>query len=149
MTDISRFIQAQDGSGSYDQAIRELRSGRKTSHWIWYIFPQIKGLGHSYMSKFYAISSLDEARECLTHPILGVRLRECAETILSFRGNKDIRDIMGSGVDTFKLKSSMTLFDMVSPGDIFAEILDIYYEGRRDRRTIGIIDNEGMPDTNL
>ena len=142
MEDINRFIQAQDDFGGYRLAIGELKAGRKSGHWIWYIFPQIQGLGHSYYSKLYAISSLDEARSYLAHPVLGARLRECTNAILAFRGD-DIYTIMGSRIDAVKLKSSMTLFDIVSPNDIFGEVLDSFYAGRRDQRTIDITKAEG------
>ena len=135
MEDINRFLHAQDDFGGYQQAVLELKAGRKTGHWIWYIFPQIQGLGRSSNSKLYAISSLDEAKEYLAHPVLGARLKECTGVILSNKGD-DIYAIMGSSIDAVKLRSSMTLFDIISPNDIFGEVLDSFYGGRRDQRTI-------------
>jgi uncharacterized protein (DUF1810 family) len=148
MADINRFIHAQDDFDGYQQAIRELKAGRKTGHWIWYIFPQIQGLGRSSNSKLYAISSLDEAKEYLAHPVLGARLRECTRVILSYKGD-DIYAIMGSNIDAIKLRSSMTLFDIISPNDIFGEVLDSFYGCRRDQRTIDITKADGKSQNTL
>src|SRR5688500_17283729 len=104
--DLDRFLAAQ--ASDYDTALRELTSGHKESHWIWYIFPQVVGLGSSGRSDQYAIRSLDEARAYLGHPVLGPRLRECARLVLAARGPTAV-DVMGSSIDTRKLRSSMTL----------------------------------------
>ena len=112
--------------------------GRKMNHWIWYIFPQIKGLGHSPNAQFYGIRDLDEAREYLAHPVLGQRLREITNAVLTHKG-EDIYEIMGSSIDALKFRSSMTLFDLVSPDNIFAEALDAFYSGQRDPRTIELV----------
>lgn len=148
MEDINRFLHAQDDFGGYQQAVLELKAGRKTGHWIWYIFPQIQGLGRSSNSKLYAISSLDEAKEYLAHPVLGARLKECTGVILSNKGD-DIYAIMGSSIDAVKLRSSMTLFDIISPNDIFGEVLDSFYGGRRDQRTIDITKADGKSQNTL
>lgn len=136
MTDnLDRFIEAQNFS--YETALSELTAGAKRSHWIWYIFPQIKGLGHSWNSNYYGLDGLDEAREYLSHPILGPRLRECCQALLEI-SDKDIVSIM-SGIDAMKLKSSMTLFDAVSPEDVFSVMLEKYFSGMTDDWTLSLI----------
>lgn len=131
-TGLQRFIEAQNDS--YDQALKEIRNGRKLTHWIWYIFPQMKGLGFSYNSEYYGITSLQEARDYLENELLRKRLFEITESLLMHKG-KDIESIMGD-IDALKLKSSMTLFDAVQPGSIFGEVLDEFYGGERCRRTL-------------
>ena len=131
-TGLQRFIEAQNDS--YDQALKEIRNGRKLTHWIWYIFPQIKGLGFSYNSEYYGITSLQEARDYLENELLRKRLFEITESLLMHKG-KDIESIMGD-IDAMKLKSSMTLFDAVQPGSVFGEVLDEFYGGERCRRTL-------------
>ena len=131
--DLDRFVQAQNRD--YDTALVELRNGRKHSHWMWYIFPQFEGLGSSAMSSRYAIKSVAEARAYLGHPVLGQRVRECAEAVLSISGGS-AREIFGSP-DDLKLRSSATLFAVVSPdGSVFHRILDRYFEGRQDAPTL-------------
>lgn len=130
--DLERFLKAQEYD--YDEALNEIKNGRKRSHWIWYVFPQIKGLGHSYNSEFYGISSKEEAKAYLDHPILGVRLREITQALLSC-DNKSADDILGFP-DVLKVRSCMTLFDLVAPDDIFNEVLYKYYEGQRCDKTI-------------
>ena len=137
--DLNRFVEAQNGV--YPIALKELQEGRKRSHWMWYIFPQLKQLGHSYNAKYYGISGIKEAMAYLQHPVLGQRLRETASAILNLSGN-DAEAIFG-GVDAMKLRSSMTLFDVVSPNDIFAQVLDKYFNGQSDNRTISIIKTYG------
>ena len=122
--DLERFIEAQ--AKDYDTALQELTRGHKRSHWIWYIFPQQKGLGHSYNSNFYGLDGADEAKAYLAHPILGERLRECCEALLLHKG-KDIEEIMGSAIDVLKLQTSMNLFNRVSPNDIFKKVLDTFF----------------------
>lgn len=129
---LQRFIEAQNDS--YVQALKEIRNGRKLTHWIWYIFPQIKGLGFSYNSEYYGITSLQEARDYLENELLRKRLFEITESLLMHKG-KDIESIMGD-IDALKLKSSMTLFDAVQPGSVFGEVLDEFYGGERCRRTL-------------
>ena len=129
---LDRFLQAQNSS--YGQALAEIKAGKKSSHWIWYIFPQLKGLGRSYNSNFYGISGKEEAEAYINHPVLSARLREITEALLSVEG-VGIRTIM-SGIDSMKLRSSMTLFDAVCPNDIFAEVLQKYFDGKRDYRTL-------------
>ena len=123
--DLQRFLCAQESA--YPVALREIQSGGKQSHWIWYIFPQQKGLGHSFNSEFYGLDGVDEARAYLAHPVLGARLREITQALLTHRGKRSIRELMGSSIDVLKLHSSMTLFDQVSPNDIFAEVLQTYF----------------------
>ena len=132
---ISRFKDAQERI--YPIALRELQEGQKRSHWMWYVFPQLKGLGHSYNSKFYGISGTKEASEYLEDPILGQRLREISNVILNL-ATDDAVAVFGS-IDSRKLKSSMTLFDFISPNDIFARVLDKYFNGQRDNLTVNII----------
>lgn len=131
-TGLQRFIEAQNDS--YTQALKEIRNGRKLTHWIWYIFPQMKGLGFSYNSEYYGITSLQEARDYLENELLRKRLFEITESLLMHKG-KDIESIMGD-IDAMKLKSSMTLFDAVQPGSVFGEVLDEFYGGERCRRTL-------------
>lgn len=130
-----RFIEAQ--SEVYPIALQELQKGRKRSHWMWYIFPQLKHLGHSYNSKFYGLSGKDEAAAYLAEPVLGQRLREVSDVIFNLPTN-DAYEVFG-GIDGMKLRSSMTLFDIVSPNDIFARVLDKYFNGQRNNRTLTII----------
>lgn len=122
--DLSRFLDAQEFD--YTQVLKELKEGRKQSHWIWYIFPQQKGLGHSYNSKFYGLDGEGEARAYVEHEILSDRLRQCCKVLLLHKG-KDIKYIMGSGIDVLKLKTSMRLFNKVSPNDVFEEVLDAFF----------------------
>ena len=136
MANLERFLQAQDDFGTYRQALQEMKAGRKTSHWVWFIFPQLKGLGRSYQSNYYGIESLKEAEDYLADPVLGKRLREITSAVLSHRGD-DINVIMGGKTDAMKFRSSMTLFDAVCPGDIFSEALEEFFGGMRDSLTIG------------
>ena len=135
---LNRFIIAQDAV--YDTVVAELSDGCKRSHWMWYIFPQLKHLGHSYNAKFYGISGWEEAKAYLANPILDARLRKVSEIILALPED-DAREVFG-GIDAIKLRSSMTLFDLVAPNDIFSRVLEKYFNGKRDRRTIAIV-NEG------
>lgn len=130
---MQRFLDAQ--KNQYYIALREMREGSKRSHWIWFIFPQIQGLGQSPESKRYGISDLDEAKAYLSHPVLGARLREITAEVLKHT-DSSIRTIMGGGIDVKKFKSSMTLFDAVSPNDIFAKALETFYGGERDTKTL-------------
>lgn len=123
--DLQRFLTAQDFA--YDKALGEIRSGRKRTHWIWYIFPQQKGLGHSYNSTFYGLDGIDEARAYLAHPVLGARLREISEALLTHAGQCDIGDIMGQQIDVLKLQTSMNLFNRISPNDVFQKVLDAFF----------------------
>jgi uncharacterized protein (DUF1810 family) len=119
----------------YEQVRREMEAGRKQSHWMWFIFPQIAGLGHSPMSVRFAIASLDEAKAYLAHPVLGARLRECAQLALDVEG-KTARDIFG-GIDEMKFRSSMTLFARAAPGeDLFQRCIDKYFAGASDPATL-------------
>jgi uncharacterized protein (DUF1810 family) len=135
MSDLERFVAAQDAGGTYDQALAELRAGRKTSHWMWFIFPQIAGLGRSGMAQRYAIASLDEARAYLAHPVLGPRLRESAAALLDHSGT-NAEAILGA-IDAMKLRSSMTLFARAAPDEpVFADVLERYFGGVADEETL-------------
>jgi uncharacterized protein (DUF1810 family) len=134
--ELNRFISAQ--TGVYDRALAELRDGLKRSHWMWFIFPQIDGLGHSPTTRLYSIKSLDEARQYLSHPVLGARLVESAEAVLAVSG-LSASDIFGHP-DDWKLQSSMTLFALVAePGSVFERVLEKYYQGKRDSMTLQIL----------
>jgi len=135
--DLGRFVEAQDMGGIYEQAFAELRAGRKRSHWMWFVFPQLSGLGRSATAQRYAIASLEEARAYLAHPVLGERLRECArimaETALSPRA------VLGS-MDAMKLRSSMTLFARAAPEEsVFIEVLDRHWDGEPDIATTRLL----------
>ncbi len=132
--DLQRFLDAQNEGGTYERALTELRAGRKTSHWMWFLFPQIEGLGRSPMAQRYAIGSAAEARAYLAHPVLGPRLRECAEALLEVEG-RSAEQILGP-VDALKLRSSMTLFAPVASDDLFQRVLDRYYGGVPDPETV-------------
>lgn len=135
--DLTRFTRAQESI--YDSVLAELRSGRKRSHWIWFIFPQVDGLGHSSTSKHYAIKSIEEARQYLNHPVLGARLLECTEAVLAVEG-RTASEIFGYP-DDLKLKSSMTLFASVadSPHSVFISVLEKYFNGVQDDRTLQLL----------
>jgi uncharacterized protein (DUF1810 family) len=126
--DLERFVTAQDSAGTYRRAVAELRNGRKTSHWMWFVFPQIAGLGRSGMAQAYAINDLAEAQAYLAHPVLGPRLVECADIVASLTG-LTAEHIFG-GIDAIKLRSSMTLFAHADPDQtIFQQVIDQYYDG--------------------
>ena len=132
--DVERFVQAQDDRGTYVQALAELRAGRKTSHWMWFVFPQVAGLGRSAVARTYALSGLAEAQAYLAHPVLGPRLRECCEAVLALEG-VSAEEVFGS-VDAMKLRSSMTLFHRAAPDErVFAAVLDRLFDGRPDAAT--------------
>ena len=132
---LERFTAAQDQDGTYERAVAELRVGRKVSHWMWFVFPQIEGLGFSAISKRYAISSLGEARAYLGHPVLGPRLIETA-TIVAVTEGSSAEQIFGP-VDALKLRSSMTLFGAADPDEpVFTKVLDKYFTGSPDEATL-------------
>jgi uncharacterized protein (DUF1810 family) len=133
--DLERFIAPQDAAWPCVQA--EMAAGRKQSHWIWFVFPQIEGLGTSFHSRHFAIHSRQEAQAYLAHPVLGARLREVTELALKIEGCS-AHDIF-SDPDDMKFRSSMTLFDAVSTNDIFAAALNKYFNGERDSRTLSIL----------
>jgi uncharacterized protein (DUF1810 family) len=140
--DLERFVEAQEGT--FEQACAELRRGRKTGHWIWFIFPQMRGLGMSAMSERYGIGSLAEAKAYLAHPVLGPRLREISEIVLGIEG-RTVEEIFG-WPDDRKLRSSMTLFAMASGDDrVFVDVLAKYFGGERDERTLGLAVQAGAP----
>jgi uncharacterized protein (DUF1810 family) len=132
--DLARFLVAQDDLGTYDRALAELRRANKTGHWMWFIFPQVAGLGMSAMSQRYGVSSLAEARAYVRHPVLGPRLRECA-TVLADTEGRTAEQILG-GIDALKLRSCMTLFLRADPDEaVFQRVLDRYFGGVADPAT--------------
>ena len=141
MDELRRFEEAQEGSMGYETALEEMKNGRKRSHWMWYIFPQIKGLGQSYDSKYYGISSLYEARQYMEHDLLGRRLREITHEVLNHYEN-GIYYVMDSDIDVLKFRSCMTLFDIVSPYECFKEALDTFFDGEKDEKTLALIQTE-------
>ena len=122
--DLDRFLEAQELD--YTLAYKEMEEGRKQSHWIWYIFPQLRGLGHSYNSIYYGLEGKEEAGAYLAHPILGERLRKICRVLLT-HDDEDIYRIMGSEIDVIKLRSCMELFDSISPGDVFEEVINTFF----------------------
>ncbi len=136
--ELERFVAAQDRAQNYRQALSELRHGHKRGHWIWFVFPQLAGLGSSSMSEHYAIRSLDEARAYLQHPVLGERLVECAEALLGLDGNNPAA-VMGT-IDALKLRSSMTLFASAPDANpVFERVLARYYQGQPDPVTMRLL----------
>jgi len=129
---LERFVKAQ--AQIYPRVLAELKAGKKQSHWMWFIFPQVAGLSGSYRGQLYAIQSLQEAQEYLAHPVLGARLRECCQAVMAVDG-KTAHDIFGSP-DDLKFRSSLTLFDLASPNDIFQAALDKYFSGDADPLTL-------------
>ena len=127
--DLERFATAQDEHGTFDDALRELRDGRKTSHWMWFVFPQLAGLGRSPTAQRYALDGLDETRAYLAHPVLGPRLRECCSVLLELPPDATATGVLG-GVDAVKLRSSMTLFARADPDEpLFGRVLERYFDG--------------------
>ena len=134
--DLSRFLKAQEHD--YEQALREIRSGRKRTHWMWYIFPQIQGLGFSSTAQYYAIRDIEEAKDYLAHPVLGARLKEISSALLDLEG-LSASEIFGYP-DDLKLRSCMTLFRMADLNEpIFLEVLEKYYDGEPDFRTVDLV----------
>jgi uncharacterized protein (DUF1810 family) len=133
--ELQRFVAAQDAGGTYDAALHELRDGRKRSHWMWFVFPQIAGLGRSSTAQHYAIADLAEAQAYLAHPVLGPRLLECAHALTELETDDPV-DVLGS-IDAMKLRSSMTLFARAAPEEpVFREVLDQYFGGELDDATV-------------
>ncbi len=135
--DLNRFLSAQEGV--YERALAELNSGQKRTHWMWFIFPQIDGLGYSPTAKLYSIKSIEEARQYLNHPVLGKRLLECTEAVVALKGGS-VSEIFGYP-DDLKFKSSMTLFEKVAgSGSVFSAALDRYCYGGRDAATLRLLE---------
>ena len=138
MTELERFVAAQNSNGIYTSALAELRAGQKTGHWMWFVFPQLAGLGRSEMSRRYAIASLEEARAYLAHPVLGDRLEQCARVLVDLHG-RTADEIFGP-VDAIKLRSSMTLFARAAPeSPLFRDVLDRYFGGIADDATDALL----------
>jgi uncharacterized protein (DUF1810 family) len=136
--DLNRFLSAQEGV--YERALAELKGGQKRTHWMWFIFPQIDGLGYSPMAKRYALKSREEARQYLNHPVLGKRLLECTEAVVALRGGS-VSEIFGYP-DDLKFMSSMTLFENIAgSGSLFSFALDRYCHGERDTMTLRLLEN--------
>ncbi|MBE6775847.1 MAG: DUF1810 domain-containing protein [Ruminococcaceae bacterium] len=133
---LDRFLEAQDRM--YQIALSEIKKGSKRSHWMWFIFPQLRGLGSSKMSYIFGVNGIEEAKEYLNHPVLSERLIEITEALLAHKG-KDIYDIMGD-IDDMKLKSSMTLFALISEdGSVFHQVLECFYDGEMDYKTVKLL----------
>lgn len=141
MAGLSRFVEAQDDSGTYAAALAELRRGRKASHWMWFVFPQISGLGRSEMAQRYAVADVDEARAYLADPVLGQRLRECCSVLMELSGSDPV--VVFGGVDAVKLRSSMTLFARAAEVErdlgLFTGVLDKYFDGLEDPATLELL----------
>ena len=141
---LQRFVQAQDAGGTYDAALRELRAGRKSSHWMWFVFPQLTGLGRSPTAQHYAITGPDEARAYLAHPVLGPRLLACADALAALPTSDPV-EVLGS-VDAQKLRSSMTLFAAVAPHEpVLRAVLDRCFGGAGDPLTLELLDRTAPP----
>ena len=137
--DLERFVDAQ--KYSYEQALAEMKAGRKQSHWIWYIFPQLKGLGRTYNAEFYGLDGAEEAAEYLKHPVLGARLREISGVLLELESS-DPERVMGGHPDDWKLCSCMTLFAEISEeGSVFHKVLEKFFGGQKDGRTLGLLEH--------
>lgn len=136
MAALGRFVEAQ--SRDYPSVVAEIRHGSKRSHWIWYIFPQIAGLGRSETARFYAVSTLSEAKAYLAHPLLGARLRECVQLMLDWQPERSVATILGE-LDAVKFRSSLTLFEAAGGGALFGRALDGFFDGQRDRSTLKIL----------
>ncbi len=133
--DLERFVAAQDEGGTYERALEELRAGRKRTHWVWFVFPQVAGLGRSATAQHYALAGLDEARDYLAHPVLGPRLRAAAEVLAGLPTTQPA-EVLGD-VDAVKVRSSMTLFAAAAPDEpVFRTVLDRWYGGREDPATL-------------
>lgn len=133
---LERFIKAQQGT--IEVALAELKSGQKRTHWMWFVFPQIAGLGSSPTAQFYAIASLEEAQAFLANSVLGDRLDQCTMAVLSWSDRRRARQIFGD-VDALKFHSSMTLFDRAAPHDVFADALAAFYDGAPDQATLALL----------
>lgn len=139
--DVKRFLEAQNREyAGYKQALEEVRGGEKHGHWIWYVFPQVKGLGYSEMANYYGIKDREEGEDYLLHPTLNDRIHEISKVLLQHEGKTAV-EIFG-GLDAMKVRSSMTLFDELSPNDVFAKVLDAFYDGERDEKTLMILDEQ-------
>jgi uncharacterized protein (DUF1810 family) len=133
--DLDRFVRAQDDAGTYGRALEELHAGRKETHWMWFVFPQVEGLGQSDIAERYAVRGMDEAKAYLAHETLGPRLREATEAVLQHEG-KALKDIFWEP-DDLKFRSSMTLFEVAGGGELFGRALDVFCGGERDEKTLG------------
>lgn len=135
--ELERYIKAQNNY--YETALSEVKKGRKRSHWIWYIFPQFKDFAHSHIAEYYGIEDKCEAEAYLRHPILGKRIREISFALLQHK-DKDINEIFGN-LDAGKVRSCMTMFDFLSPNEVFGQVLDTFYGGKRGGKTLKVLNN--------
>lgn len=135
---LQRFVDAQNNCDMWSIAMQELQRGRKETHWIWFVFPQLKGLGHSYYSMFYGISGLEEAKAYLEHDVLSSRLHAFCEELVNAQTKSDLVDVLGH-IDYIKVRSCLTLFDAASSDDFFGNVLDTCYGGKRDFKTLGLL----------
>ncbi|GAA4008651.1 DUF1810 domain-containing protein [Sphingomonas swuensis] len=133
---LARFVAAQ--SGVYEMALAELRAGKKQTHWMWFVLPQLRGLGHSMMADRYGLEDLGEARAYLAHPVLGERLLESVTALLCHSGRRSAAEVLGV-IDGMKLQSCLTLFEAAGGGPLFADALDAFYAGERERRTLAML----------
>ena len=135
--DLERFVRAQDDGGTYGRALQELRAGGKRSHWMWFVFPQLEGLGRSSLANFYGIRSIQEARAYLDHPLLGLRYIECVTALQDLRTSDPV-EVFGE-IDAMKLRSSLTLFEYADPLPLFTAALDRWFGGQRDELTLRLV----------
>jgi uncharacterized protein (DUF1810 family) len=135
--DLQRFVAAQDGV--FETALAELGAGSKQSHWMWFVFPQLRGLGRSPTAQHYGISSFEEARAYLSHALLGDRLRQSVEALLPWAGRRTPEEVLGP-IDAMKLRSNLTLFDAVEPNSIFRDALDAFFKGAADQHTLALLE---------
>ena len=139
--DPRRFLDAQDAGGTFDRAVAELAAGAKRTHWMWFVFPQLRGLGASPQADWFGLESRADAAAYLEHPVLGPRLRLASDTVLG--GPEADPVVLLGAVDALKLRSSMTLFDLAAPGDVFARVLDRCFDGAADPRTLELLGPNG------
>ena len=137
--DLHRYIEEQERFGQFNLALQEIQNGNKRSHWMWFIFPQVKGLGRSYNAQKFAVQSKEEAMAYYSHPILGERLKLVTQAILA-HNDKEIISILNAQIDVLKLKSCMTLFESVTHDAMFTEVLDVFYNGKKCEKTLRLLD---------
>ena len=139
MGDLHRYIEEQERFGQFNLALQEIQNGNKLSHWMWFVFPQVKGLGRSYNAQKFAVRSKEEAMAYYSHPILGERLKLVTQAILA-HNDKEIISILNAQIDVLKLKSCMTLFESVTHDAMFTEVLDVFYNGKKCEKTLRLLD---------
>ena len=140
--DLHRYIEVQERYGQFSLALQEIQNGNKLSHWMWFVFPQIKGLGRSYNAQKFAIQSTEEAMAYYSHPILGERLKLVTQAILA-HSDKEIISVLNAHIDVLKLKSCMTLFESLTHDALFTQVLDVFYNGKKCEKTLRLLDFTG------